>query len=559
MGDYLAQDARIERITVRDPEARTWFDRGLLWAYGFNFEAAVDCFQEAARIDPDCVLAYWGIAYASGCNYNKQWKVFHPRMIARCMKLARDAIRRAQACRAGASALEMALVRAIECRFQAEGAHDEALLRRWNDDYARAMRDVYLSCPDNLDVAALFADALINRTPWKLWDMSSGKTADGADTDEAIAVLERALAQVDANGLAPHPGLLHVYIHTIEMSPTPEKALRAADTLRDLAPDVGHLLHMASHIDILCGHYHDAIVANDRAIAANQRVLDRHPQWLEFRLYCVHDIHFKIYAAMMLGRFSAAWQGVLELEALITEALLRVEQPPMAYLLEGFLSVRVHVLIRFGKWREILEQPFPANAALYCNTTAMLHYARGIAYANLKLAGPAAQARRAFSIAQAALHEHRYVTNNTCADLLKIAACVLDGEIAYHEDRFDEAFAHLRRAVELDDGLEYMEPWGWMMPTRHPLGALLLAQGHVEEAERVYRADLGLDSTIYRSLQHPGNVWSLQGYVSCLRRLGKHETADALQPALDVARARADVEIGVSCFCAAPSKRGCCH
>lgn len=203
MSDYLEQEARIERITIRDPEARTWFERGLLWAYGFNFEAAVDCFQQAARIDPDCVMAYWGIAYASGCNYNKQWKVFHPRMIARCMKLARKAIQRAHACTADAGDLEMGLLRAIECRFQSEGAHDEALLRSWNDDYARAMREVYLSNPDNLDVAALFADALINRTPWKLWDMSTGKVAAGADTDEAIAVLERALAQVDTHRLPP--------------------------------------------------------------------------------------------------------------------------------------------------------------------------------------------------------------------------------------------------------------------------------------------------------------------------------------------------------------------
>ncbi|WP_334017768.1 hypothetical protein [Burkholderia gladioli] len=559
MSDYLEQEARIERITIRDPEARTWFERGLLWAYGFNFEAAVDCFQQAARIDPDCVMAYWGIAYASGCNYNKQWKVFHPRMIARCMKLARKAIQRAHACTADAGDLEMGLLRAIECRFQSEGAHDEALLRSWNDDYARAMREVYLSNPDNLDVAALFADALINRTPWKLWDMSTGKVAAGADTDEAIAVLERALAQVDTHRLPPHAGLLHVYIHTVEMSPSPERALRAADTLRELAPDVGHLLHMASHIDILCGHYHDAVTANDRAIAANRRLLEQHPEWLEFRLYCVHDIHFKIYAAMMLGRFQAAWQGVLELEALITEPLLAIEQPPMAYLLEGFLAVRAHVLIRFGKWREILEQTFPSDAALYCNTTAMLHYARGIAHANLKQHEAAARERRAFAEAQAALHEHRYVTNNTCADLLRVAACVLDGEIAYHEDRFDEAFVQLRRAVELDDALEYMEPWGWMMPTRHPLGALLLAQGRVEEAERVYRADLGLDPTIYRALQHPGNIWSLQGYLSCLRQLGKHETAQALQPALEVARARADIEIGVSCFCASPARRSCCH
>jgi len=563
MNDSLAPARACPRLAVRHPEARPWFERGMLWAYGFNFEAALECFQQAAKLDPACVLAHWGVAYASGCNYNKPWRVFHPRMVARSMKRARAAIRAARAHAPTASALEMALVEAVEARFQSEGAHEEAVLNRWNDDYAGAMRRVYLSHSDNLDVAALFADALINRTPWKLWDMSTGRPAAGADTAEAMAVLERAMAQADADASAQaHPGLLHTYIHTLEMSPMPEKALQAADKLRNLAPDVGHLLHVVSHIDILCGHYQDALLANERAIAVNREYLSAHGHWLEFRLYCVHEIHFKIYAAMMMGRFGTAWEGVLQMEALVDARLLAVQDPPMAFLLEGFLSVRTHVLIRFGKWREILALEFPDDPVLYCNTTAMLHYARGIAHANLREPEAAVRECQAFELARTRLHEHRYLTNNTCADLLAVAQCVLLGECAYHEGRHEQAFEHLREAVRRDDHLEYMEPWGWMMPTRHPLGALLLAQGRVEEAAEVFRSDLGHDKAIYRSLQHPGNVWGLQGYVACLRKLGEHDKADLLQPALDIARARADVEIGASCFCAvpqAPARRSCCH
>ena len=544
------------RITTRSPEAQAWFDRGLVWAYGFNFEAAVECFQKAAAADPACVMAYWGIAYASGCNYNKPWKNFTPRMVARAMKQARAAIQRAFAHRDAVTPREVALIEAIERRFQAEGAHPEALLNRWNEDYVDAMRGVYLSHSDDLDVAALFADALVNRTPWKLWDLTTGRAADDADTEEAITVLERALARVEAAGGKPHPALLHLYIHVMEMSPTPEKALRAADQLRDLVPASGHLRHMASHIDILCGHYNDAVVANNRAIAADRVFLANHREMYEYALYCAHDIHFKVYAAMQLGQYKTALEGALEMQALVTEELLRVEQPPMAWLLEGIASVKLHVLIRFGRWRAILEEPFPEDRELYCNTVAMLHYARGIAHANLGELAEAAAERVAFARAQANLHEHRYITNNKCSDILKVAESVLDGEIEYHRGNYEIAFEHLRRAVYLDDHLEYMEPWGWMMPTRHPLGALLLAQGRVTEAMAVYRADLGLDKTLYRALQHPNNVWSLRGYVTCLRKLGEHAQADALQPLLNVALARVDVEIGVSCFCAvAKTKR----
>jgi tetratricopeptide (TPR) repeat protein len=451
---------------------------------------------------------------------------------------------------AGATPLEAALLRALEKRFQQEGAHPIELLEQWNDEYAAAMRDVYRAFPDEWDVATLFAEALINRTPWQLWNLATGQPADGADTAEAIDVLERAMAQVERAAAPPHPGLLHLYIHVMEMSPHPERALRAADQLRELAPDAGHLKHMPSHIDILCGDYYNAVVANQRAIEVDNLFVRREGELNEYTFYRAHNIHFKIYAAMLLGQYRTALEAVDEMAALAHEELLRVEHYPMADQLEGMISMRVHVLIRFGRWREILEQPFPADPHLYCNTVAMLHYARAIALANLRRHAEADIERAAFRAARRLVPDTRYIFNNTCIDILEIAEAMMHGEVDYHSGRYERAFDHLRRAVYLDDHLAYAEPWGWMMPTRHALGALLLEQGRIEEAAAVYRADLGLDRSIYRPMQHPNNIWSLQGYVTCLDRLGRAAEADMLRGALDTALARADVPIEASCFCA---------
>lgn len=557
MDDYYDLGTYSRPVTTTSPEAQLWFDRGLMWLYGYNFEAAVSCFEKAVEVDSACVMAHWGIAYGVGCNYNKQWWVFSPKMVARAMKQARTAILQASEHLDTVTPTEVALLRAVEKRFQAEGAHEEAVLLGWNDEYAAAMREVYQAFPGDWDVAALFAEAMMNRTPWQLWDLARGEPAEGADTEEALAVLEKGIAEVDAAGLPPHPGLHHLYVHVLEMSPHPEKALRSADILRELVPDAGHLKHMPSHIDILCGHYYDAVVANNRAIAANNKFLERDGEMNEYAFYRAHDIHFKIYAAMLLGQYETAMEGAAEMRALAHDKLLRLKRPPMAYSLEGMVSMKLHVLIRFGKWQEVLDEPFPEDADLYCNTMAMLHYAKAIAAATLGDFETADFHHAAFYRAKENLHEHRYIFNNTCADILEVAEAMMNGEVEYHKGNYDAAFDHLRRAVYLDDHLKYAEPWGWMMPTRHALGALLLEQGQVEEATAVYRADLGLDKTIYRPMQHPDNVWSLHGYVACLQQLGKHEEATAMQSRLDVALARADVAISASCFCAV--KQDCCH
>jgi len=221
----------------------------------------------------------------------------------------------------------------------------------------------------------------------------------------------------------------------------------------------------------------------------------------------------------------------------------------MADWLESFVPMKMHVLIRFGRWDDIIAAPLPADPDLYCVTTAMMHYAKGVACAATGRIAEAEEHRTQLAAAIRRVPASRNLFNNTSDDILAIAAAMLDGELEYRKGNYDVAFGHLRRGIELDDGLPYDEPWGWMQPVRHAYGALLLEQDRVAEAEAVYRADLGLDSTLARACQHPGNVWSLHGYHECLTRLGKDEQAAIVGQQLKIAAAYADTPIGSSCFC----------
>lgn len=223
------------------------------------------------------------------------------------------------------------------------------------------MKAVHEAFSDDLDISALYAEALISRPAWQLWDLKSGAPNEGAGTLEAVAVLEKAMQQVEDQGSEHHPMVLHMYIHVMEMSPHPERALRAGDALRDLVPDAGHLTHMPSHIDILCGHYYNAVITNSKAIVADRKFLAREGAIHFYTLYRCHDYHFLIYAAMFLGQYKTAIEAANNLNTTISEELLRVEEPPMADWLEGFMTMKMHVLIRFGKWQEVIDEPLPTE------------------------------------------------------------------------------------------------------------------------------------------------------------------------------------------------------
>ncbi|MDH3599237.1 MAG: hypothetical protein OEU26_06305 [Candidatus Tectomicrobia bacterium] len=547
MEDYYDLGSYHRTISTASPEAQLWFDRGLIWCYGFHHEESIRCFKKVTEIDPDCAMAYWGIAYASGPNYNKPWEAFTDADLTQSLEQAHAATQMALARLQGASEVEQALIRTLPHRYPSNTPAADCNI--WNDAYASAMREVYRAFPDDPDVGSLFAEALMNLTAWALWDLQTGEPAEGASTTEAIEVLEKAMAQMEQAGDEPHPGLLHMYIHLMEMSPHPERALRAADALRDLAPDAGHLQHMPTHIDVLCGHYQTVVTSNARAIAADRKFVEREGLINFYSLYRCHNYHFKLYGAMFLGQYQPALDAANEMVATLPEELLQVQEPPMANWLEGFVPMKQHVLIRFGKWQDIIEQPLPDNPELFCVTTAMMHYAKTVAFATTGDVAAAEAEKQLFEAAVQRVPDTRYVFNNTCLDILAVAAEMLNGELEYRKGNFDQAFAHLRQSVALDDNLPYDEPWAWMQPARHALGALLLEQGRIEEAEAVYRADLGLDTTLSRACQHPDNVWSLHGLHECLRRLNKTNEADIIRLRLDLAVARADVPIQASCYC----------
>ena len=547
MADYFDLGSYQRPVTTTSDQARLWFTRGLVWTYGFNHEEAVACFERAIAADPQCALAHWGLAFALGPNYNKPWDAFDPEDLAGSVARAHAATRAAAAAagQTAASATEKALITALAARYPSATPPDpEADGQAWSTAYADAMRQAYREHPTDLDVAVLFADALMNLAPWDLWTPGGEPTRPA--TIEARAVLEAALA---APGGSEHPGVLHMYVHLMEQSPRPEDALRAGDLLRDLVPDAGHLRHMPTHLDVLCGDYRSVVSSNTAAIEADERYRAERGAMNFYTLYRAHDYHFKIYGAMFAGQSRAALAAADQLAAAIPEDLLRVQVPPMADWLEAFVPMKLHVLIRFGRWAQILDTPLPADTELYCVTTAMTRYAKGVAAAALGRLDEASAQHREFEQAVPRVPPTRTLFNNSCQDILQVAAAMLDGELAYRAGDHDIAFGHLRRAVELDDGLPYDEPWGWMQPARHALGALLLEQGRVAEAEAVYRADLGLDGTLARACQHPGNVWSLHGYHECLTRLGKPEQAGIVRQQLSIASAYADVPIRSSCYC----------
>lgn len=528
-------------VTTSSKNAQAAFTRGLVWLYGYNHEAAAEAFEEAYAADQSCGAALWGLAHAIGPNYNRPWEFFDADERKTTLDRAHKAIGDAKALKGSLSAVENDLIEALADRYPDDPEIED--YGRWNDAFSNAMRKVYATHPDDLDVATVFAEALMNRTPWQLWDLKTGEPMDGASTLEALAVLERALEELP--GAWDHPGILHMYIHLMEMSPTPEKALRHGDRLTDLVPDSGHLIHMGTHIDVLCGDYQSVIARNRKAAEIDRKYEALAGAQNFYTVYRIHNVHFEAYGAMLLGQPEVALAASERLIEMLPEEVVRF----MPELFESFYGKKIHVMVRFGQWQEILDEPFPRDRELYRYTTAAMHQARAIAHSNLGHHQASVRERVLAVAARAAIPEDWMVFNNTAEDVLKVGEAMMDGEISFKGGEVEEGLDHLRRSVELDDNLLYDEPWGWMQPARHALGALLMESQEFDEAEAVYRADLGLDDTLSRPCQHPGNVWSLHGLHECLVRRGEQTEARHLKLSLDLALARATVPIQASCYC----------
>ena len=549
-------------VSTNSPEAQRWFDLGLNWCFGFNFGEGRKCFEKAVEFDPECVMAYWGVAYGSSPFYNLTWREMGEQEANARAKVAYEHLQKARELSHRATELENWLVEALACRFQRPHSVSPTEYDRWDDAYAAELRRVHFSHPQDLDVAALLVEALITRTQRRLWDVKTGQPAKGADILEALDVCERSVALSDRQGRPPHPALLHLHIHALEMSNFPERASRSADALTDMCPDAGHLNHMPAHIYVLCGDYGRARLSSQKAIAANDKYLAYAGPLTFYTVACCHDLHLMMHTCMLLGRYKDSLEAADKICRLLTKEVLSVrDRPKFAMTLEGYYSTKMHVMVRFGRWKEIIDMPMPDDVDLYPVTTAMHHYAKGISQAFLKNFREAEQERTRFHETLDQIPQERRFFNNPAHRILAVGEKMLDGELEYHKGNHDRAYEDLRESVRRDDNLDYIEPWAWMHPPRHALAALLLEQGHCEEAEEVYRDDLGLTGKIQRCAQHPDNVWSLHGLAECLQRRGAHDELRAVDAKLTRALAMADMQITSSCMCrqSEPVASECCR
>jgi len=473
-------------VTTSNPQAQKFFDQGLRLIFAFNHAEATSSFEQAARLDPKMAMAYWGIAEAVGPNYND------PADPAR-FKQAHDAIQKAGELAANASPSEKAYIAAMAVRFPADPNTDRRMAA---ERYRNAMDDLVKQFPDDLDAATLFAEAGMNLHPWGLWHPDG--TPEGG-TEDIIAALESVLRR-DPN----HMGAIHYYIHAVEASPSPERALAAANRLAALAPAAGHLVHMPGHIYIRTGDFESAVKTNQLAAAADRNYIQATgAAGMYPAMYYSHNLHFIAACASMNGNYAEARKAGAMLAAHVGPLVKAV--PP----LEGFMTVPLAVEVRFQKWDEILGTPAPA--ADMKTTTVFWHFARGMALA-AKGKVPEAEA------------EHRIVSeaadktppdqvfampvNNKAKDVLTIATNVLGAKIALAKKDSANAIAMLRRAIAIQDSLKYDEPPDWFYPVRESLGAVLLLNGKAAEAEKVFREDLE---------RNPRNPRSLFGLSEALR------------------------------------------
>jgi tetratricopeptide (TPR) repeat protein len=504
------------RVTTASPDAQRAFDRGLTLAYAFSYQRAEREFRNAAGLDSTCAMAWWGIALVNGPHIN------FPLVPPDRAKKAWEALGRARAAAGGAGPTEKALIDALSKRYADPQPEDRAPL---DQAYADAMRAVWKAHPEDADVGVLTAEALMDLHPWDLWKQDG--TAQPW-TGEILGILERALV-LDPD----HPGGNHLYIHAVEASPEPAKALPAADRLGGLVPGAGHLVHMPAHIYARLGRWGDAAAANVRAIEADSAYRAEFPRPGFYAMYMAHDHHFLAFTAMMEGRSGEAIRVAREMVAGVPEDFL-AEYTVIA---DGFMVFVPEVLMRFGRWEEVLAEPEPRKDLPLAR--ALWHYTRTASLTALGRMDEAVREREAFLAASARVPKESFFGNNASADILAIASLVLDGEMAARRERFDEAISSLRRAVALEDALRYDEPPDWIQPVRHTLGAVLLRAGKYPEAEAVYREDLA---------KYPENGWSLFGLGRALR-LAKKDEAGAVEARFAKAWAKADVTLESTCYC----------
>ena len=492
-----------------------WFDRGMLLAYNFNHEEAQYCFEQILKDDPQCGIANWGMVYTSGVYYNRlQCEVVDmERACAHAQTASSDESSSSSSSSSSSeeknNTLHFWLMFAVQARaisnYGPSDSEKQQQIRASNVLYACRMKQVHDKFPTNADVSALFAEALMNLRPWKLWPVPSApmSTPIAPDTLEIQRVLELAMACS-----TPHPGLAHFYVHLMELAPKKsmkKKAVSQSNLLRSQWPACGHLLHMASHIDMQFGQYERSIQCNWAGIQQDKLYAQLRGSDNYYHGNRIHNHHMLVWSAMFAGKFTLAMAVAEEARKCTPPAML---QEYIEYM-EPYLSDMWMILIRFGKWEEILTRPFLDDKNIFPVWYAWDCYAKALALSALGKISEAEVAAVRYKTAVSHIPSSRYLHNVKSSRMFAIASEVLAGELDYRRGHVDSAFAHLRVGVELDDALPYDEPWGWTVPVRHALGALLFEAGgseRVEAAAQVYKKDLD---------KYPGNVWSLVGLKAC--------------------------------------------
>jgi tetratricopeptide (TPR) repeat protein len=504
-------------ITTSVPMAQRFFDQGLTLTYGFNHAEAIRSFREAARLDPQCAMCYWAIAFALGPNINMP-------MVDEAVPEAHSAAEKALQLSRHASPREQALIRALVNRYAPPPVKDRSALDR---AFADAMREVMRQFPDDAEAQTLFAESLMDLSPWDYW-LPNGDPKPG--TREMIAALERVLAATPN-----HPGANHLYIHVVEASVNPDRAVAAADRLGPLAPGAGHLVHMPSHIYIRVGRYHDAAVANIKAGEADTSYIAQcQAQGVYPLLYHPHNWHFLWAAATFAGKKEWAERGALRTRELM--GTHQHDDPMFGPYIQHFWLTPLYHQVRFGEWDQILAASDPPDLPY---PRAIWHYARGMAYAgrgDVKLARQELLAMQPY-VEDPTLAGVQVSIRNNARQLAAIARLVLAGTVEERDGKLDRAIEILGEARDLEDALGYNEPEDWHYPVRQILGAVQLEAGKAADAERTYREELA---------RHRENGWSLFGLQQSLSAQERTEEAAAVGRRLTTAWAGADIQLTAS-------------
>jgi tetratricopeptide (TPR) repeat protein len=504
-------------VTTRSPDAQKYFDQGMRLSYAFNHAEAIRAFQHATSLDPQCAMCYWGIAYALGPNINAP-------ITEDAAKAAWEAIGQARSAATSASDKERAFIDALATRYAPDPKAERAPLDK---AYSEAMRELTRRFPDDLEAATLFAQSLMDTSPWNYWD-KDGKPREL--TGDVIAALESVLTRQ-----SDHIGAIHLYIHAVEASPDPKRAEPYADKLAALVPGAGHLVHMPGHIYLRTGRYHDASLANDNAVKADEAYLkaNRVAGNMMYEIgYVPHNFHFFVTSASLEGRQADALRAAEQVRAKMHGDMLR--DPAMGGMVQHMTLAPLYVKVWFGLWDQVLAEPAPPADLPFM--TAMLQTARGLAFAATGRLADADAARKAVAgVKDDPSLKTTFVSSvNNASAIVAIAHEVLSGEIETRRKRADRAAGHFAKAAALEDDLIYMEPPDWPVPVRRLQGAALFELGRIKDAEAAFRGDLR---------KFPDNGWSLSGLQASLEKQGRTAEASAVKARLAEQWKRSDVQI----------------